>query len=162
MAFMIKNKRQGKTSDPYYNLVDQWIRVSKAAATLPASTTQTIFNVDNGNVLVKLLYGEVTTIVQAQANNLSVEAVPDTGTLLELASVLDINADEAGTIYMVEGDGTALVGTVAGGALNAVGTGSFIVAPGVIRIVTSATNTGATKWEIFYIPLEDDAVVITG
>ena len=162
MAFMIKNKRQGKTSDPYYNIVDQWIRVSKAAATLPASTAQTIFNIDNGNVLVKLLYGEVTTVVQSQACNLTVETVPDTGPAVVLASALDINADEAGMLYLVEGDGTALVGANAGAALSGIGAGAFIVPPGTITITTSATNTGATKWDIFYIPLEDNAVVTTG
>ena len=97
------------------------IHVVKAAATLPATTTQTIFTVAGGRCLVSLLLGEVTTIVQAQANNLKVTSAPTTGTAVDLASNLDINADEAGTLYLVEGDGTALVGANAGAALSGIG-----------------------------------------
>ena len=135
------------------------VKVSKAAATLPATTTQTIFTIAGGRVFVALLLGEVTTVVQAQVNNLKVTSAPTTGTAVDLASNLDINADEAGTLYLVEGDGTALVGANAGAALSGVGKPGFIVPIGVIRIETSATNTGATKWDIFYVPLDTGAVI---
>src|SRR3972149_1823418 len=42
-------------------------RVDKAAATLPASTTQDLFVISGGLVLVTLLIGEVTTAIQGQA-----------------------------------------------------------------------------------------------
>jgi hypothetical protein len=138
------------------------VRVDKGAASLPASGNQTIFTVSGGRVLVKLLYGEVTTVIQAQACNLKVTSAPTVGTAVDLAANLDINADEAGCLYLVEGDGTALVGANAGAALNAIGEGGFIVPAGVIRITTSATNTGATKWQIWYVPLDDGASVISG
>ena len=136
------------------------IHVVKAAATLPATTTQTIFTVAGGRCLVSLLLGEVTTIVQAQANNLKVTSAPTTGTAVDLASNLDINADEAGTLYLVEGDGTALVGANAGAALSGIGRSMFIVPIGVIRIETSATNTGATKWDLWYLPLDEGANIV--
>ena len=134
-------------------------RAEKAAATLPATTTQTIFTVAGGRVLVTLLVGEVTTIIQAQANNLKVTGAPTVGTAVDLASNLDVNAKEAGTLLLVEGDGTALVGANAGAALNGVGGCAIVVPVGVIRIETSATSTGATKWQIRYFPLDDGAVV---
>lgn len=134
-------------------------RVSKAAATLPATTTQNIFTVSVGRVFVALLLGEVTTVVQTQVCNLKVTSAPTTGTAVDLASNLDISADEAGTLYLVEGDGTALVGANAGAALSGVGAMGCIVPIGTIRIETAATNTGATKWDIWYFPLDDGASI---
>lgn len=136
------------------------IHVVKTAATLPATTTQTIFTITGGRCLVLLLLGEVTTIIQAQANNLKVTSAPTTGTAVDLASNLDVNAKEAGTLLLVEGDGTALVGANAGAALSGPGMTAFVVPIGVIRIETSATNTGATKWDLWYIPLDAGASVV--
>lgn len=133
----------------------------KAAATVPATTTQNIFTVAGGRCFVALLLGEVTTIIQAQANNLKVTSAPTTGTAVDLASNLDINADEVGTLYLVEGDGTALVGANAGAALSGVGSMGFIVPIGSIRIETSATNTGATKWDIWYFALDEGASIVS-
>lgn len=134
-------------------------RTDKASATLPATTNQTIFTVAGGRVLVTLLFGEVTTIVQAQACNLKVTSASTVGTAVDLASNLDINGKEAGTLFLVEGDGTALVGANAGAALSGVGLPAMIIPTGVIRITTSATNTGATKWTCWWVPLDDGATV---
>lgn len=134
-------------------------RADKASATLPASTTQDIFTITGGPVLVNLLYGVVTTIIQVQACNLSVSSTPTVGTAVVLASTFDINGKEAGTILRVEGDGTALVGANAGAGLSGIGLSPMIIPTGVISILTSATNTGATKWVCYWIPLEDGAVL---
>ena len=135
-------------------------RASKASATLPATTTQNIFTITGGRVLVTVMVGEITTIVQAQACTLKVTSVPTTGTAVDVASALDINGFEAGAILVVEGDGTALIGAAAGAghapALNAL---PFILPIGTVRIATSATNTGATKWDVWYFPLDDGAAI---
>lgn len=138
------------------------LRVDKAAATLPQTGNQTLFTITGGRVLVTLLYGEVTTVIQNQANNTKVTSVPSTGTALDLAANLDIANDEAGTLYIVEGDGTALVGTVAGGAISAVGLNPMIIPAGIIRLTTAASNTGATKWQLWYFPLDNGATVVSG
>lgn len=134
----------------------------KTAASLPASTTQNIFTISGGRVLVTVFFGEVSTVIQAQACNLKVTSVPTTGSAVDVATNLDINAFEAGAILVAEGDGTALIGTTAGAgfapALNAL---PFILPIGTIRIATSATNTGATKWDIFYFPLDEGASVVS-
>lgn len=133
---------------------------AKTAATLPASTTQNIFTVAGGRVMVTALIGEVTTIIQAQACNLKVTSAPTTGSAVDVASNVDINGFEAGAILIVEGDGTALIGTSAGAghapALNAL---PFVIPIGTLRIATSATNTGATKWDIWYFPLDEGASI---
>jgi len=134
--------------------------VEKASATLPATSTQNLFTIAGGRVMVTALIGEVTTVVQAQANNLKVTSVPTTGSAVDIASNLDINGFEAGALLVVEGDGTALIGTSAGAgfapALNAL---PFILPIGTLRIATSATNTGASKWKLFYQPLDVGASV---
>ena len=45
-------------------------KVDRTAATLPATATTTYFTISVGRVLLLGLIGEVTTIIQAQANNL--------------------------------------------------------------------------------------------
>lgn len=133
---------------------------AKTAATLPASTAQNIFTIAGGRVMVMALIGQVTTIVQVQACNLKCTSTPTTGSAVDVASNLDISGFEAGAILIVEGDGTALIGTSAGAgfapALNAL---PFVLPIGTISITTSATNTGATKWDCFYFPLDEGAVV---
>jgi hypothetical protein len=137
-------------------------RVSKAAATLPATTTQNIFTISGGMVWVVALIGVVTTIIQNQACNLKVTSVPTTGTAVDIAANLAVANFEAGAILVVEGDGTALIGTSAGAgfapALNAL---PFLLPIGTVRIETSATNTGATRWEMAFVPFDDGATVVS-
>jgi hypothetical protein len=133
-------------------------QVSKSAAVLPATTTQNIFTIAGGRVLVTALIGEVTTICSATAANLKVTSAPTTGTAADIAANLAVANLEAGTILVVEGDATAVIGVSAGHApaLNAL---PFILPIGTLRIETSGTNTGATKWDLFYVPIDDGAVV---
>lgn len=158
MAFVVKDVRPPTT---HQTTLDQWIRVSKAAATLPSSTTQNIFTVTGGRILVKALIGEVTTLVGTGTTpDLKVTSVPTTGTALDVASDVVIADDEVGTLYNVEGDGTALVAYSSGYAGTAVGNG-FVIPIGTIRIATSETTAGATKWDIWYLPLDDNARVVS-
>jgi len=140
--------------------VQQGFRVDKTTATLPATTTQNIFTISGGRVAVGLLFGEVTTVVQAQACNLKVTHVATLGGNVDLASNLDINAFAAGRLFLVEGDGTALVSN-GGSLLSAIGAASMILSAGTIRIETSATNTGATKWSLYYVPLDIGAAIVS-
>ena len=145
-----------------FGLISLGVHAVKASATLPASTVQNLFTIAGGRVLVTHLIGEVTTVVQSQACNLKVSSDPTTGSTVDIASNLDINAFEAGAILVVEGDGTALIGTSAGAgfapALNAL---PFVLPIGTVTITTSATNTGASKWDLWYFPLDDGASVVS-
>jgi hypothetical protein len=138
------------------------IKVSKTAAVLPATTTQNIFTISGGRVWVVALVGEVTTICSATATNLKATSVPTTGSAVDIAANLAIANFEVGAILVVEGDGTAIIGTSTGAgfapALNAL---PFILPIGTLRIETSATNTGATKWDICYFPFDDGATIVS-
>lgn len=161
MAYLIKdNKPTQRSAAGQAPVLEQWVKVAKTAATLPATTTQNIFTVRGGRVLVKALIGEVTTAADATATNLKVTVVPTTGTASDIASNVAITSDEVGTLYSVEGDGTALLEQSSGYTETALGNG-FIVSVGTIRIETSATNAGATKWDCYYLPLDKDAEVVS-
>jgi hypothetical protein len=101
-------------------------------------------------------------VCSATAANLKVTSVPTTGSAVDVAANLAIANFEAGAILVVEGDGTALIGASGGAghapALNAL---PFILPIGTLRIETSGTNTGATKWDLWYFPLDDGASVVS-
>jgi len=134
-------------------------RVLKNSETLPATTTQNLFTVSGGRVLITKLVGEVTTVIQSQACNAKINNNPTVGSTVVLATNVDIDSLELGATLTVEGDGTALVLGNGGTSFNALGGTSLEVAEGVIELETSATNTGATKWELWYVPLDDGATV---
>lgn len=159
MAIVLKNSPvRHRSTDGSHPRLAQTVKISRATASLPATATQTIFTVSGGRILLKALIGEVTTAIQAQACNLSVNCNPTVGGTSVIASAVDINADEVGTTYGVEGDGSALVATSSG--FTPGGFGEAIVQEGVISITTSATNTGSVKWDIYYEPLDETARVV--
>ncbi|HEY6034880.1 MAG TPA: hypothetical protein VIV58_11485, partial [Kofleriaceae bacterium] len=62
-------------------------RVDRATAALPATTTSAIATVAGGRVLLTAILGEVTTVIQTQANNTSVAFVPSSGTAVTFTAV---------------------------------------------------------------------------
>lgn len=130
--------------------------VEREAATLPATTATPYFTVLGGRVLAFFL-GEVTTVVQTQTCNAKLIHNPDVGTDLDICAVLNITADEVGTLYTISGTpADALIGAGQAGRLG----GGIVLKPGTVDFSTSATNTGATKWTCYYIPLDPGASVV--
>jgi len=135
---------------------------ARATAVWPQSADQTIFTISGGRVFVTSLSGVFTVAASGTANNLSVNSVPTTGTATVIASTLAAASFEIGAILIVEGDGTALIGTATGSglgpALNAL---PFILPTGNITITCSGNNTtGSIKWDIFYFPLDEGAQIV--
>lgn len=168
MAFVIKNSRlqtasSGASLGRAY--LEQWVQVSTGARVLPATTTDQIFRVKGGRVLVYLILGQCTTICSGTATNLKVTskaldaASAAVGTAVDLCSNVAITSKEVGAFYTVEGDGTAGVANNAGAGLPASGVGRCILPQGEIYLTTDATNTGAFKWDIWYQPLDYGAYV---
>ena len=151
---------------PHYNTstrqrvadINLGLRVDKATATLPQTTSSALFNVEVGRVLVNMILGEVTTVIQTQINATKLQSNPDTGTTTDMCAALDITAKEVGSLFTISGTaGTALQagssGSVIGQAIP------VIVAAGAIELVCAASNTGYVKWSIFYVPIDDGAYV---
>lgn len=141
--------------------------VEKAAFTLPATTSTAIFTVTGGRVLITSLVGEVTTVLGGTATSLNVTLDPDgANAVADLAAATVVTSDAVGTLYTVTGApadllaapevGSTAVPNYVSGVL--VGRG-FVVPAGSILLKTSATNTGATKWALTYVPYDTGASV---
>lgn len=135
-------------------------QVDRATAVLPQTTAGALFTIAGGRVLITQILGEVTTVIQTQANNTKLTANPTTGTSVDVCGVLSITADEVGTLYGVTGTfSDALLGVNAG-ALE--GQAKPVVLPvGTLDLDCAASNTGSVKWSIWYIPLDDGATVVS-
>lgn len=134
-------------------------QVSRATATLPATTQAAIFTI-TGRVLVTALIGSVTTATGATATTLKVTGNPTSGTDVDLSTAVSVASKEIGTIITLGATtvGAALSVQNAGGAVLPLGTGVVLNA-GTLDIVTSATNTGSVKWDLMYVPLDAGASV---
>jgi hypothetical protein len=136
--------------------------VQKTAANLPATATLPLFTITGGRILVTSLVAEVTTIVQAQACLVKFVATPTTGSAVDMCinTAADITGLEVGAKITLPP--TVALKTVianAGSILISPGRGD-VVAIGSIGLATSATNTGALKYTLTYIPYDDAATVV--
>lgn len=136
------------------------ILVSKAAADLPAGTTGKLFTIAGGRVLVSLILGEVTTVIQTQANNTKLQFDPtDTGATQDLCAVLDISADAVGTMYHISGTPSDALRDNLNFARGGLVAAPLVLKPGDILLNCAATNTGQAKWDLVYKPLDAGATV---
>lgn len=134
------------------------LRVDRATATLPQTTTGALFTVTGGRVAITQIIGEVTTAIQNQANNTKLTSSPTTGTAVDICAVLSIANDEIGCLYGITGlNSDAMLGINAG-ALPAQ-TRDVVVPIGSILLDCAASNTGSVKWSIFYYPIDAGAAV---
>ncbi|MVO84188.1 hypothetical protein GPA10_05225 [Streptomyces sp. p1417] len=137
------------------------IKVSRATAALPQTAAGALFTVSGGKVLITGLVGEVTTVIQTQADNTKLTFDPaDAGATQDLCAVLDITADAVGTMYSVTGTpGTAMQDALNFLPSNKVPAQPIVLKPGSILLDCAASNTGSVKWELTYIPLDNGASV---
>lgn len=141
------------------SILNLGIHVVKAAAALPQTATQHLFTVTGGRVLVNLLFGEVTTIIQSSDPVAKVTSTPTVGTAVDVGATVDLSSLEVGGLLVVEGDGTAIVKGNAGASFFAAGAHQFIAPIGFLDLITGASKTGATKWDLYYVPIDDGASV---
>ena len=131
-------------------------RVDRATANI--TTGLALFNILGGRVLVKLILGEVTTIIETKPVNFKLQANPTVGTTNDLSANLDLSAKEAGTLLTISG--TAATPTQAGSSGAVLGQAiPVIVAVGAVEAVVGATHTGSIKFSLFYVPIDDGAYV---
>lgn len=138
------------------------VTATRAAATLPQNVQTPYFTVAGGRVLITSLIGEVTTVVQAQSTVVQLIATPTTGTAVNLSNATgDINGKEVGaTIVPSTTLGGTLVVANAGANILAMPQPGLLVRTGTIDFKTVVSSTGATKWFLTYIPVDDAATVV--
>lgn len=135
--------------------------VVRAAAALPQSTTQAIFNIVGGNVIITSLFAQITTAVQAQATTFKLNALntASTGnTDLTLATGSDLTGAAVGTIIAIP---TVTIGSPAAVTIANAGVqnNEFVLGAGSLRAITTASSTGAWKWYCNYVSLDPGAYV---
>lgn len=135
------------------------IRVDRATDTLPQTTDEALFTITGGRVLVVGLVGEVTTVIQTQANNTKIKFNPDaTGADQDLCAVLDITADPVGELYTISGTvGDAMRSDLLIG--NPYMANPLLLSEGAIELDCAASNTGSVSWSLLYVPWDADAEV---
>jgi hypothetical protein len=134
--------------------------VERATADLPAAgANDELFTISGGRILLTGILGEVTTVIQTQANSTKLAFNPTvTGSNVDLCATADITADVVGTLYSITG--TASDGLLSGLSLAGAMAASVILQPGTIELDTSATSTGKVKWAVWYIPLDYGVSVV--
>lgn len=133
-------------------------RLDRATQALPQTTAYSIFTVTGGRVFILGLIGEVTTLVQTQANNAKIKAVPTAGSTVDMSAVKDITALEVGgKLVLPAAFATALAQSNAGAAV--LQPNNVVVAAGAIQFDCAASSTGAVKWSIFWLPFDEGAYV---
>lgn len=141
-------------------------RSTESTKTVPQNSTQTIFTVSGGRILIAVLYGTVTTVIGGTTPAAKYVATPTTGTANDMCTALTITTDEVGMMWQLPvAVGSALIGAASTGKSGSVsGTGGFsgqIVAPGTIGFNVSASDaTGAVTHVLYYVPLDDAARVV--
>lgn len=136
-------------------------QTERATAALPASTAAAIFTIATGRVAVTAIIGEVTTVIQTQANATKLTFDPTaTGATQDLCGTLDITADAVGTMYSITGTpATAMQDALNYMTPNKTLANPLVLKPGSILLDCAATNTGSVKWTIWWYPLDTGATV---
>ena len=132
------------------------IRVDRATANMTNGLD--LFTVSGGRVLVNLILGEVTTIIETKTVNFKLQANPTTGTTNDMSANVDLSAKEAGTLISIAGTAGTATQTGSSGSVRAQDA-AMVVATGTIAATVGDTHTGSVKWSLWYIPLDDGAYV---
>lgn len=162
MALVLKNVPKPAAGRP---IIAEWLNVSRATQSLPQSSTDILFRVFGGRVLVHLMVGEVTTVIQSQTTNVKIsskklDGTPAAvGTAVDLCANVDGNAKEVGSLYVLLGSGAAAIWSNAGAGIATLGRIPWVQPQGEIYMTTGASSTGAMKWDLWYQPLDPGAYV---
>jgi len=136
--------------------------VNRATAALPQSAAGALFTITGGRVIVTSIIGEVTTVIQTQADATKLTFDPtDAGATQDLCATTDITADAVGTMYSITGTpGTALQDALNFLPSNKLLALPLILKPGSVLLDCAASNTGSVKWTLTYWPLDSGAAVV--
>lgn len=135
---------------------------TRQAAALPQTTDVALFRITGGKIRVLGIVGEVTTVIQNQANNTKLKFNPSgVGADVDLCAVLNIANDAVGTLYSITGDfsDAMLDGLWAVETDSTMEAGGVILGPGDIELDCAASNTGAVKWTLNWEPVDEGANV---
>lgn len=146
--------------------------VARSATTLVQNVETDLYTISGGLVVITSLFGRVTSAV---ANTASLTAkltyTPSGGSVADLTAATAIDNDAVGTFYgWSYPDGDELMSQLTEGGTEAPNVNyvpvlnpSAVLGAGVIGITVSNHDpgTGAVKWYLTYVPIDDGASVAT-
>lgn len=135
-------------------------RPAQSTALLFTGAKVPLFNVLGGRIIEMAIVGKITTVISNDASLAKLTGTPTVGTPVDLcANSSSLATAAAGKLLVMTGTlATALTIADAGGALLQVT--SHIIDVGTIDVTGSVQGvTGAIKWSILYVPLDDGAYV---
>ena len=136
----------------------EWRRVSRATAALPQTTAETLVTITGGRVILANIIGEVTTVIQTQADNTKLVFNPtEAGASTDICAVLNITAKAVGTLFSITG--TVATALQSGLWLTTTMATPLILSEGTIELDCAASNTGSVQWDVYYLPLDEGATV---
>ena len=135
------------------------IRVNRATANM--ATTVPLFHIYVGRVLMNLILGEVTEVLETKVSNTKLVLDPvEAGTTNDLCATADFSDLHVGTLITIAGvAGTAIQTTKASETVRGQDV-PVVLAVGDIEPSMSATLTGSIKWSMWYVPLDKGAYVL--
>lgn len=144
-----------KTMQAYAEIGGLGFRVDRDTEDLPQTGDGSLFTITGGRVLVTMILGEVTTVIETQDNNTKLKFNPTaTGADQDLCAVLNITADPVGELYTISGGvGDAMRSDLLIGAGNLYND-PLILSEGEIELDCAASNTGQVQWSVWYYPLD--------
>lgn len=157
-----------KLKNPAVRLISEGLLVQRATQTIPQTTSTSIFTVSGGRVIVKALVGEVTTAIGAVAVNFNVTFTPTGGAAGDLVAATACISDAVGTLYSITGAPADLLASLKQGdvtipnvtvAFAEIERGGIVLDQGSMKFKTSASTTGAVRWDIIYVPLDDGGTI---
>ncbi|MCP4963124.1 MAG: hypothetical protein GY925_28135 [Actinomycetia bacterium] len=138
-------------------------KVTRATATLPQSTSETLFTVATGKVVVTLVIGTPTVAIQDTANNTKLQFDPDNGAAtVDLSAALDVAGipiDRYITLDSAATDALKTAESVTPPA-NMTDAPGLLLGPGLIILDCAASATGSVTWDLFYKALTAGARVV--
>ena len=133
--------------------------VSKASGTLTDATTDSLFTVAGGEVLITALW-MVCTVTMAGANTLAVNLVPTAGTTMTLVTATDLGSTDtvAGSVVGLTQGTTAASAFLKGGRIDL----NAVVTTGVVGLVQTGTGTidGEVTVYCTWVPLTNGATLV--
>lgn len=151
-------------------------KVARATATIPQSTSAAIFTVTGGRILVTSVIGEVTTVIGGTSVNFNITYTPSGGSAADLCAATACTSDAVGTIYsLTSAVATDLLSVQSVSAIGGTPVAAseapnvtfahalwrpILVRAGAMNFKTSASTTGAVKWDLTYVPYDDGASVV--
>lgn len=130
-------------------------RVIRPTEDLPQGADGSLFTITGGRIILTMIFGEVTLLIQTQANASLLKLNPTaTGADQDLCAALDITADPVGEIYTISGTvGDAMRSDLLIGAGSLLAS-PLILKPGIIELECAASNSGKVQWNAYWLPLD--------